>query len=149
MQFDDLALPAVDFGQIIERVIQRNQLTGFLIRQIGGLVQRQGLLPLPPLLGMMIPGMIHQDVAHHPSRKAKKLRSIAPANTPPIDQPQIELVDQGGGLERMIMPFSPHIALGDSAQIMAYEWHQLLKSRRIPVTPRHQKARYLTFTTIH
>ena len=50
-------------------------------------------------------GMAYQNASHHLRRDPEKLRAISPAYLILIDEPEINLIHQGGGLQCVIGTF--------------------------------------------
>ena len=59
-----------------------------------------------PLTGTLVhvpaARMVHEDPAHDPCREPEELRAILPVHVALIDEAQIGLVHERGGLERML-----------------------------------------------
>ena len=55
-----------------------------------------------------------------------------------VDQSDIRLVDECGGLKAMAAPLTPHAANRDAMQLIVYERHQLLQGRLIALPPFQQ-----------
>ena len=53
---------------------------------------------------------VHQNAPHHLRRDGEELRALPPLYLGYIDQPQIDFVDQGGGLQRVVPLFAFHVA---------------------------------------
>jgi hypothetical protein len=52
-----------------------------------------------------------------------------------IDQPQIDFVDQGGSLKRVVPPFAYHVAASHAAQFIVNLLGQLIERGRIADRP--------------
>jgi hypothetical protein len=50
--------------------------------------------------------------------------AILPLNFMHIDEPQVRLVDERGGLQAMFGPFTPHVARCASVQFLVHKWQQ-------------------------
>ena len=63
---------------------------------------------------------------------AKKMRAVLPAHLVELDQPQIDLVDEGCRLQGMPAILTPHVIARDAAQLGVHCRHQL--RQRVGVT---------------
>src|SRR2546426_119493 len=67
--------------------------------------------------------------------------AILPLHVLRIDQPQIGLIDQGSGSQRVTRPFPRHVALRQTVQFLRDERREFLQCRLIPITPIHKDLR--------
>ena len=81
--------------------------------------------------GAVTTRVIDERAPHQPCRETKKMGTILPRNALPVDQPQVHLVDKGGGLKRVPRPLSPHVAPGKPTLSGIDERDQLLESRLV------------------
>jgi hypothetical protein len=63
------------------------------------------------------PGVIDQDAPHDLRRHAKEVRPILPIALSLVDEPQIDLVDERGRLERVVHSFHPELPVGDATEL--------------------------------
>jgi hypothetical protein len=66
------------------------------------LTQRDPLHPAPALGSGSIPGVVDQDPAHHRRGDGEEVLAVLPSDLILVDQPQVSLVHQGRGLERVV-----------------------------------------------
>jgi hypothetical protein len=59
--------------------------------------------------------MVHQDTPHELRRNTIKLGPVLPSGVSLIDQSQVSLVNQRGGLQRMAFTFPPQVIIGQTA----------------------------------
>ena len=53
--------------------------------------------------------MVHENAPHHDGGHADELRAVLPVHLPLIDEPQVRLVDERGGLERVVGPLAAQV----------------------------------------
>jgi hypothetical protein len=68
--------------------------------------------------------VIDQDPPHEPRRHAVKVRTTLPTNPSLLNQLEVCLMDQGGGLKRVILPLSTHVADRQATQLFVDERDQ-------------------------
>jgi hypothetical protein len=78
------------------------------------------------LAGHAIASVVEEDAAHDLCRYSKKVRTILPPRTCLAYQPQVGLVDQCRGLERVPRPLTPHVPVRDLAQFPLDKRQQIL-----------------------
>ena len=87
--------------------------------------------------------VIHENPAHHLRRNAEEMRPIPPVALPLVDQAQVELVNERGGLQREATPFAAKLAYGHATQLRVDERQQLVEGIRVTTPPFGQKRRYV------
>ncbi len=83
---------------------------------------------------------VHQDTPHHACRRRKEVRTILPMHGPPVEQPQIRLLHELGGLPAPIAMFVGKQAPSDVPQLLMHECGQGVQSRGVARIPCLQKA---------
>ncbi len=78
---------------------------------------------------------VHQDSPHHLCRHGKELCAGLPFDLGHLYQPQIYLVDDCGGLERVAVPFILHVPAGHAAQFGIDVLRQLAERGLVSATP--------------
>jgi len=66
------------------------------------------------------------------------MRSIVPIDASLIDQPQIDLVNKGRRLERVVGAFAPELSRRDSPELRVDLWQQLIERVAVAAPPRSQ-----------
>ena len=87
--------------------------------------------------------MIDKDAAHQLRRDSEEMGAILPSDTLLGHQPQVGLVYQSRGRQRVGGPFSTKIGDGTSTQFRVDERHQFVTGAVIPAGPILQQARDL------
>ena len=62
-----------------------------------------------PFGGLTLARVIDQDAPHHLRRHAEEVRAILPVDAILAGESDVRLVDQGGGLQRVVWPFAAQI----------------------------------------
>jgi len=75
------------------------------------------------------------------AQMAKKCARFCPAHPPHVHQPQIDLVDQGGGLQGVASPFIRHITVRRPVQFLVHQRGQPLQCLPVPVAPGPEQLR--------
>jgi hypothetical protein len=81
------------------------------------------------LLAMLRACIVHQNVTHHLRGHGEELRPVLPAYVLPVDQPEVSLVDQSGGLQDMAAPLGRQVPGGDLMQLLLEDGRQLFHCR--------------------
>ena len=117
-----------------ERVVQSNQVD----RPRLGHRNRVEKVPRSfPTSFLRIPlaRVLHEDPPHRLRGHGEKMRAILPFHPLPADEPQVGLVDDGGGLKRVAWSFPPEIPLGHSMQLAVDEGDQPVQGAPVPLPP--------------
>ena len=85
--------------------------------------------------------MIHEHLAHDAGGDREELRAAVPVEVGRARQPQIGLVDQAAGLERMAAALPPHVAAGLAPQLAVQDREELGAGRLAPLRPGLQQRR--------
>ena len=70
---------------------------------------------------------IHQHAAHQASGHREEVRAILPLDATDINQPDVDLVDEGRGLEDVVRTLARHVPFCDAPQLVVHEREQLLR----------------------
>ncbi len=79
--------------------------------------------------------MVDEDAAHELRHGGEELRPALPADLPPPHQPQVELVDQGGGLEGVAGPLAHEVGPSQAPQVVHDQRNQSLQGLRVAAAP--------------
>ena len=82
----------------------------------------------PP--AQMRAGMVYQNAPHHLSGDPEKMVPIFPSNVPLADEPQVSLMHQRRGLERMIPSLAAHVGGRQTVKLVIDAGHQLRSPAR-------------------
>ena len=92
--------PCVRSGRDVRRFRQRDvQLTAAALRAIARARE------------------VDEDPPHDLRRDAEEVRAVLPADVFPVDQPQVGLVDERGGLQDVARPLAGHASRREAAQL--------------------------------
>jgi hypothetical protein len=78
---------------------------------------RQGHLNRGPFAHAATPGMIYQNLPHHPGGQPQKVLAILKVQLALAPQPQVGFVNQGGALQSMILAFAAQTTIVQPAEI--------------------------------
>ena len=107
------------------------------------LVERDPLERAAALLILSRAGEVDEHPAHQAGGHREEVGAILPLDAADIDQPEVDLVDERGGLEHVVGTLAGHVPLGDPAQLVVYERERA--SRPPPASPpRHSMSRAVT-----
>src|SRR5262249_32224625 len=67
--------------------------------------------------------VLHQDIAHYPRGKTKKLSTVMKTSFLLVDEPKICVVNQNRRLYRAVLPFAAKIPSGQPPKLGVYQWH--------------------------
>ena len=133
-----------------------DRVLGFELRQ--GLVEGQEVLgggrgrdvdvvevlPLQPaavLLGPLAAGVLDEDATHRLGRRGEEVAAaIPPLGLLAIDEPEVGLVDQGGGLERLPRLLLGEPLLGEPPELAVDERQELLGRPRVALLDGREDA---------
>ena len=69
---------------------------------------------------------------------AKKCARFCQLDLFDLDQPQIRLVHERRGLQRMARTFTGHVSPREPTQLVVDQRHELIERSRFPAAPGHQ-----------
>src|SRR5580704_3856296 len=84
-------------------------------------------------------GGVNENAAHDLSANGVKVRFIFPVRFTDIDQFQVDLVDERGGLQRVLFALAPDEGSGHSAEFPVNPWGQRVKSGIVASDPIEKK----------
>jgi hypothetical protein len=96
-----------------------------------------------PLLVPPTSGKVDQDPSHQLSGNGDKVRAILPADAAGVDQPDVSLVHQGGGLKGVASLLPTHAAFGQTVEFVVHQRRQLAQRGLIAIAPGHQQRRHV------
>jgi hypothetical protein len=79
--------------------------------------------------------VIDQDASHDLRRDGEEMRTIGPVNIPLIDEANVSLIDQSGGLESVAFSFPAHVAPREPVQFVVDQGVQLVECGLISLAP--------------
>ena len=109
-ELNDLTLTGIQECQLLKRFLELQDLAVGRLRGGDPIVERDPERRAGPLGRLMLARVIDEDAAHHLGRDAEEVRPVLPVDTVLACEPDVRLVDQRGGLERVVGPFPPQIA---------------------------------------
>ena len=67
--------------------------------------------------------------------------AVLPLHLPDVNQPEVRLVHQSGGLQGVAHAFVAHVPAGQAAKLPVDQGHQLLERGLIALAPGQQQTR--------
>jgi hypothetical protein len=83
---------------------------------------------------------VDEDAAHALRAEREEVRAVLPGDLPDLHEPQVRLVDEGGGLECVPGRLTPHPGVGERAELAVDERHQPLERDVVAVAPREEQS---------
>ena len=144
-EFDDAGLFRIDSRESLERDIDGKHVfgPGRLVRLLYYSVEPDARSPIATLLSVACARVIHENATHQSSSQTKEVRPILPGHSLLIDQPEVDLVDEGRRNKRVICAFSPQLAAGDPPQFPVDVRQQLLERGGISLGPSYEQLRHV------
>jgi len=132
-EFDDLALARVEFFEFLEGIVEGDQGHFLLGEIIDGFFEGELVGGAAALLGVVGAGVLDEDAAHQLGGDAEEMGAVFPIDAGLIDQLEVGLVDEGGGLECVIGALAAHVGTGDAAEFVVDERQKLIGSAGLAV----------------
>lgn len=112
---DHRAFARMALGEALQSVVERDQIGRMLPGQFPGFIE-VNLAPFSaPFFPIMLARVLNKNAAHQLRSHAAKMSAIPPSGSSLINEPEIGLVDQGGGLERVVGTFVSQVFSGAPA----------------------------------
>ena len=146
--FDDLRLAMIELVEPFKGLVEGENFLFTLGGERDGFVERNAARPTAALLPLLLPGVINQDSADRLGADGEEMRAALPINAGLIDQLEIRLVDQCGGLQRMIRPLAPKMPRGKGTEFIINKRHELGGSRSA-VAVFHADEKFGDFSRSH
>jgi hypothetical protein len=84
-------------------------------------------------------GGINKDAAHRLCRYGEKVGPVLPLDATGIHEPQVRLVDELAGLQRVVGTLSAKLTMGQPTELAVNEGDQFLERRLIALSPGKQQ----------
>ncbi len=124
-QLDNFRLARILLSELMQRRVDAHKFSGLFRREYQGFVEGHNLVFAATLSAQMAAGMVNQDAAHDLGRDGKKVRATSPINGVMLDELEIRLMDQSGGLKGVILPFATHVPPGKTPHFVVDQGDQL------------------------
>jgi hypothetical protein len=79
--------------------------------------------------------VVDEDAAHGLGRDAEEVRAVLPLHLALVDELEVRLVDEGGGLEGVVGALAPQVARGELMQFAVDEREQVLQRVAVAAAP--------------
>ena len=104
-------------------------------------VQRRHNLSTAALASQSRSRKIDQNLPHETGANPPEVRTIAPLDLPPVDEPHVYLIDQSGGTQRVTLPLAGHLPPRNAMKFAVDQWRQPVQSIGVAAVPREQEPR--------
>ena len=126
-QLDHPGRALVELPQRLELLVQIEHVHRPLVAVVQSLVERHPGAVASALARTLGPRVVDQDLAHGVGRHRKELSAILPVEAGLLHEPQEDLVDERGGLERVLRTLTAHLCPGDATQLSLDEGKQVVQ----------------------
>jgi hypothetical protein len=93
------------------------------------------LLASGALLGMGLAGIVAEDPAHHHGGESVKVRPVGEVDPALPDQPEVQFIDQRGGLQSMVATFAAKKAGSDHPEVVVRQGRQARQRSSVTFAP--------------
>jgi len=99
--------------------------------------------------GSSFAGGVHENAAHHLSADGEEVGLAFPSDVLNIDQFQVHLMDQRGGLEGVLLVLAVHEVEGEAAEFLVHARSERIERGRVAVCPGQKKLRSFRNSRVH
>ena len=131
----------IDPCQAIEGLIECKDRNPVRPRHLLRFINRDAREPVASLDRVMAPSVIDEDPAHDLRCHAEKVCPIPPIHVPLVNEPQIHLVNQGRGLERVAGSLTPKMPRRHPTQLRVDQRQQLIERTLVASAPVTEQRR--------
>lgn len=110
--------------QPLQGCVQPNELRGLFGREYKGLIQRHCYHSAAALVAQVSACVIDQDPAHGLRSNCEEMGPALPVHRPLLDQLEIGLMNQGGGLQGVLSALAAHVSACQAAQFVVDDRNQ-------------------------
>ena len=139
-QLDDLALPIIEGSQRFQGVVECDEVLSRFLGYDERFVERDPDRPTASFLIFPSARVVDQYAPHHAGSHGEEVGPILPGHGFAVDQPDVRLVDERGGLQAMADSLARHAAPGNPVELAMDERNQPLDRGRIALSPFQEQA---------
>jgi hypothetical protein len=88
--------------------------------------------------------MVYEEMAHFARNGTEEVSPVPPVRRFPTEQPQVNLMDQARGPQRMTRSFQAHIARSDAPELRVDQRHQFVSRFVVSTAHFFEKRRDIT-----
>jgi hypothetical protein len=147
-QFDDLGLTWILLLQPVESLIELRDLFEPLGRYRELILELDSFSLAAALIGVAGAGVVDEHSPHNMSGEAYEMFTAVPIDVL-LNKAQVGLIDEGGGLQRVVGPLSAHVGVGNAMELRVNEGQESFGRRMIAGMHGLQKPRCLASILIH
>src|SRR5439155_12882471 len=126
-----------------ERIVERDQLLRLTSAEHRRLVERNVPRVSTTPRRRALACMVDEDAAHDPRGDGEEMGAVAPVVLPDAGKPQVRLVCELGGLERVPRSLVAQVRARDAPQLAVDHRHQLVERPRVAVAEALEEDRDL------
>ena len=126
-------------GERVQGIIEGDEVDGRVVAHDGGFVQRD-VLNAASTFEVVPSRSLHENATHQLRGDGEEVRSILPLHPLVVDQADVGLVDQRGGLEAVVGSLAPHVPVGEPAEFGVHDGRQRVERAVVAVAPAHGEA---------
>jgi hypothetical protein len=130
-------------GSDVRCFVDRDQIVGRVAGDWQVLIERDAVERSSALLVLFRSREVYEYPAHQARRDGKEVGTVLPLHAADVDQAQIYLVDERGGLKQVVLPLAGHVPLRDPPQLAVDEGDQPLDGTGITRSPVDQERRHI------
>lgn len=133
-------MPLVELLQPHQRLVQLRGGVELLVGDPGVLRQLERRHPAAALGPLAGAGTVHQQVPHNAGGEGEEVAPIGERRGRALHEPQIGLVDQAGGVQRVLLGLGPEPLPGDGAEPVVDERDQAVERLGVARLPPVQEV---------
>lgn len=141
-QFDNAALPRIESGELVERVIESHYIDFGLLGESDLGIETQPRSPGAALGGPAVSGVVNENVPHDLRGDAKKMSAIFPLRLLLLNEAKIGFVYERRTLKGMVGAFAAQMATGQTAQLAIHKRNQRFAGTFVSLAPIAEKLAY-------
>ena len=134
-QLDDATFPLVEFRQRLQRIVERHEVLTRLVADGERLIEGDSGRAAAALTGATGAGVIHQDATHDAGGHCEEMHTVVPRDAFRIDQAEVRLVDERGGLKAVAPALPGHASPRDLMEFPLNQRNQSLEGRLVALPP--------------
>src|ERR1019366_5593631 len=119
-KLDDFRLAWVRIFQFVERVVQNQEIAVFADTQVGNVAELDAAEAAAVLGGCAFAGRVHQYPSHDLGAHRKEVSFAVSRDILPVDQAQVDFVNQVGGLQSLSFALALHERPRHAAQFAVH-----------------------------
>jgi hypothetical protein len=143
-QLHDARLARIHGGQPLERLVERQQFLGAIVRKQQALLERD--VPGAAAATLRLPSarVVNENASHHPGSDGEEVRPVAPVDAIEVDHAHVRLVRECGRLQGVFAPLAPHVGASETTQLVVHDRHQPVEGLAVSRLEAREEHRHIT-----